>query len=115
MNRTHSRGKRRFSIAHEVAHTLLPGYSGEAVDDDTTGAYAPANEDEALCDVGAATLLLDPRRLRNYANDAEPNLAALVTLANLFDASLQATAAQLAALNVWPCAFVFLGRGLPQS
>jgi hypothetical protein len=40
VNRTHTRGKQRFSIAHEVAHTLLPGYSGGTVDDYTTGAYA---------------------------------------------------------------------------
>lgn len=111
VNRTQTRGKRRFSIAHEVAHTLLPGYSGETVDDDTTGAYAPANEDEALCDVGAAILLLDPRRLRNCASDADPSLTTLTSLANLFDASLQATAAQLARLNVWPCAFVFWEEG----
>jgi hypothetical protein len=111
VNRTHTRGKQRFSIAHEVAHTLLPGYSGGTVDDDTTGAYAPANEDEALCDVGGATLLLDPRRLRNYATDADPSLTTLVMLANLFDASLQATAAQIAGLNIWPCAFVFWEEG----
>jgi hypothetical protein len=32
-------------------------------------------------------------------------------LANLFDASLQATAAQIAGLNIWPCAFVFWEEG----
>jgi Zn-dependent peptidase ImmA (M78 family) len=111
VNVSHTRGKRRFSIAHEVAHTLLPGYSGEAVYDDTTGSYAPANEDEALCDVGAATLLLDPRQLRKLASDADPTLATVLALANLFDASLQATASQLAALNVWRCAFVIWEKG----
>jgi hypothetical protein len=111
VSRTHTRGKQRFSIAHEVAHTLLPGYSGGAVDDDTTGAYAPANEDEALCDVGGATLLLDPRRLRPYAAEGDPSLTNLAMLADLFDASLQATAAQIASLNVWPCAFVFWEEG----
>jgi len=106
VNRDHSPGKRNFSVDHEVAHTLFPTYNGQLVDDTVTGSFPVGMEEELLCDIGAAALLLDPRWLRPLAHDAGPSLQTLSLLAGLFNASLEATARKLAGLDVWPCAFV---------
>jgi hypothetical protein len=48
VNETHTLGKQRFTTAHEIAYTLLPGNRRQAVNDIKTGAYAPANEEEGV-------------------------------------------------------------------
>ncbi len=106
VNRNHSPGKQNFSADHEVVHTLLPTYTQRLVEDVVTGTFPVSSEEELLCDIGAATLLLDPRWLLPLASDAGPSLATLLSLAELFGASLEATARKLAELDVWPCAFV---------
>ena len=112
VNEDHSTGRQNFSADHEVSHTLMPGYTGEGIDDEETGAFPSNQEEEYLCDVGAAALLLDPRWLRPLAREAGPSLATLSDLAVTFAASLEATARQLASLDLWPCAFVFWEEGL---
>ena len=111
VNDAHSPGKQNFSVDHEVVHTLVPTYRGGFIDDVVTGQFAATVEEEFLCDTGAATLLLDPRWLTSYARDAGPSVATVFVLAELFGASLQATAWQLAKLNLGPCAFVFWEEG----
>jgi hypothetical protein len=115
VNQDHSLGKRNFSANHEISHTLMPGYSGERVDDQETGAFPSNREEEYLCDVGAAGLLLDSRWLGPLARQAGPSLTTLIDLAEAFGASLQATARQLAALDLWPCAFVLWEEGLRKA
>lgn len=111
VNSGHSRGKQNFSIDHEVAHTLLPSYRGQLVDDAETGTFPASSEVELLCDIGAATLLLDPRRVQPLAAAAGPSLWTLIDLAERFQASLEATARCLTNLDLWPCAVVFWEDG----
>jgi Zn-dependent peptidase ImmA (M78 family) len=111
VNQGHSVGKQNFSIDHEVVHTLLPTYDGSAVDDAETGTFADSSEEELLCDIGAAALLLDDRWLQPVALDAGPSMATLRFLAESFGASLQATARRLAELDLWRCAFVMWEPG----
>jgi hypothetical protein len=111
VNEAHSVGKQNFSLGHEITHTLLPTYTGEPVDDTVTGEFAGAVEQELLCDLGAAALLLNQRWLRPMASEAGPSLSALVSLAATFRASLQATAHQLTEADIWPCAFVLWEEG----
>lgn len=115
VNRDHSLGKQNFTADHEVTHTLLPAYGGQRIDDAETGTFVSGREEELLCDIGAAALLLDPRHLRPLAEGAGPSIGTLVDLAALFEASLQATARQLALLDLWPCAFVFWEEGYRQG
>lgn len=115
VNQDHSAGKQNFSADHEVTHTLLPTYSGQVVDDLVTGEFSSHSEEELLCDIGAATLLLDPRWLRPLAVEAGASLHTVFQMAVLFGASLQATALQLSKLNIWPCAFVFWEEGYRKS
>ncbi len=111
LNSDHSVGKQNFSVDHEVMHTALPTYTGGFVDDPETGTFSDSSEEELLCDIGAAALLLDERWLGPRALEAGPSLAALQALAAEFGASLEATARRLAELGVWSCAFVFWEEG----
>ncbi len=111
VNEDHSPGKQNFTVDHEVVHTLMPSYRGQRIEDAETGTFVANLEEELLCDIGAAVLLLDPRLLRPLALEGGPSIRTLVDLAALFRASLEATARQLARLDVWPCAFVVWEEG----
>ena len=54
-------GERRFTFAHELAHTLLDAIDGEKVAMDR-------REQEELCDLFARRALAPPRRVRTYLN-----------------------------------------------
>jgi hypothetical protein len=112
VNQDHSRGKQNFSIDHEISHTLIPTYSNERVDDEETGTFRDNSEEELLCDIGAAALLLDSRWISGLAYQTSPSLAFIRAAAETFTASLEATARQLAAVAPWPAAFVFWEEGL---
>src|SRR4051794_11408263 len=112
VNQDHSLGKQNFSIDHESSHTLIPTYGNERVDDKETGAFKDTSEKEFLCDIGAATLLLDPRWLTGVALQASPSIALLRSTAETFTASLEATARQLAIVAPWSAAFVFWEEGV---
>ncbi len=111
VNADHSPGKQNFTVDHEVVHTLMPSYRGQRIEDAETGTFVANREEELLCDIGAAALLLDPRWLRPLALEGGPSIRTLLDLAALFAASLGATARQLARLDVWPCAFVVWEEG----
>ena len=112
VNQDHTPGKQNFSIDHETSHTLIPTYANEQVDDEETGTFQDNSEEELLCDIGAAALLLDSRWLSGFAYQAGPSLAFLRGTAETFSASLEATARQLAVVAPWPAAFVFWEEGL---
>lgn len=111
VNQDHSPERQRFSIAHEIVHTLIPTYDRRPIEDAQTGTFASGSEEELLCDIGASALLLDARWLCPLALGADPKIQALLDLATRFEASLQATAWKLATLDLWPIAFVFWELG----
>ncbi len=78
-----SRGRKRFTIAHELGHAVF----------ETTGPNCPkyGQELERICDMLASEFLL-PRRI--FSEHAGPSIDATTVykLARLFDASLMATA-----------------------
>ena len=113
VNRAESTTRQNFTIAHEIAHTLLPAYAAHPhdVEDVHTGDYPPTAEEEHLCDVGASALLLPERWLRPAAQQRPPSLASLQDIARQFKASLEATARAVARLDVWPFALVFWEPG----
>lgn len=115
VNAEHSRGRQNFSIDHEILHTLMPTYSGNEVEDHATGEFLDTSEEELLCDHGASVLLLDPRRLEPTARELDQSLDTLFSCADIFEASLEATARALASLDLWPCAFVFWEQGFRKA
>lgn len=113
VNGRHRKGKRRFTAGHEICHTFFNEAhqsSRESVDL-TTGLFDIRAEEEYLCDVGAAHLLLNPQWLLPMAELRSPSLVALLEIAEDCGASVEATAFQLAQVGRWPCTFVFWEPG----
>ena len=108
LNASHSGRKRRFTTGHEIGHTLLPGYQSRPhlVQDVVTGQFDMGREEEFLCDVAAAELLLPDHLFRPAAQARGCYLEAVLELATRFEASREATARRLVDLNLWPCALV---------
>lgn len=111
INEEHSLGKRNFTADHEVSHTLLPTYAGQSIDDLETGMFLKGSEEELLCDIGAAALLLPPRWLRPHAVVGGPSISTLLDVASVFESSLEAAARQLTHLDCWPAAFICWEEG----
>jgi hypothetical protein len=113
VNSEHSQGKQRFSINHEVCHTFFADFSEPqiAVDSDT-GTFDVKNEEEYLCDIGAAALLFDDRWFRPMASELGPTISAIEELTRKFEGSLEATARVWCELDLWPCCVVFWEKDL---
>jgi hypothetical protein len=80
--------RQRFTILHETGHTLLPGFA----DTRQYRCSGLKTREEQLCDIAASELLL-PRRffLRDLLH-AAPGLEGIETLAESYEASIEATA-----------------------
>lgn len=95
--------RRRFSCAHEIIHTLFPGFARETryrVDVSIGNHRRERYEEEYLCDYGAAELLM-PQQLLNHP-DFElgvRGLDAIEDLAAQAQVSLEAAGNRLARLN----------------
>ena len=116
INEADSPGRQRFSSAHEICHTFFNRASRlqRRYDDETVGTFAGKGE-EHLCDIGAAHMLLNPAWLRDLAGGREPSLSGLLQIATACGASLEATARQVATLDIWKCSFVFWELGYRKS
>ncbi|MFN8482087.1 MAG: ImmA/IrrE family metallo-endopeptidase [Anaerolineae bacterium] len=113
VNSRESQVRQNFTIAHEIAHTFFPSFLVSPGDfqDDHTGRYPPVDEEEYLCDVGAAALLLPPRWLAPACAELTPSHDNLNRLASRFHASLEATARAVARLDAWAFALVYWEPG----
>lgn len=106
-----SPGKQRFTAFHEVQHTYMPGFrtAPQFRCDPATPPAVIAKQNpglEALCDIGAAELLL-PRRWFTADTAGNPATLDLVeALADRYDASLEATARRLVTLHPGPALLV---------
>jgi Zn-dependent peptidase ImmA (M78 family) len=101
--------RQRFTICHEIIHTFFPGFREErrTRTDSKVGTYDPNQLEEYLCDLGAAELLL-PHKPFLAALPAEPDLDDVIELAEMFDASLEATAIRTVNLTAAPMALIVL-------
>jgi hypothetical protein len=107
VNAHHSTGKQRFTAGHEIGHTLIPSFQRHprVIQDLVTGLFEAGQEEEYLCDVAAAELLLPERLFRPRAKNLGCHLNAVIELAHAFQASREATARRLVEMNLWSCAF----------
>jgi Zn-dependent peptidase ImmA (M78 family) len=117
VNQRHPETKQRFTVAHEVGHTFFDAASRSprGLTDPATGLFDLRNEEEYLCDIGAAHTLLNRRWLEPLAREVRPSLDGLIDLAGTCRASLEATAIQLSQLGLWYCTFAFLEPGLRKA
>jgi IrrE N-terminal-like domain len=109
LNSNDASPRRRFTQAHEVIHTVFPGFTREARyrADETPGGNARNNEEEYLCDVGAAALLM-PRHLVTSAYRIADGLPAVEALSGDADVSLEAAGNRLVSVSEEPAAFLVL-------
>lgn len=110
VNKSRPETRQRFSIAHEIGHTLFPDYQLAVRCRKAAERTWADPEDllETLCDVAASELLFPspwfPDRIAAFSFSAE-NIA---TLANDYQASRDATVRRLVELHAEPLAAVFL-------
>lgn len=106
--------RRRFSCAHEIIHTLFPGFRHESryrVDVQTSGHRRERSEEEYLCDYGAAELLMPSDLLAEPRHSLAQGLAGVETLAHDAAVSLEAAGNRLVTLSPDRVAFLVLEVG----
>lgn len=89
--------RRRFTCGHEITHTVFPGFTREARYrvDTSVGNHSPErSEEEYLCDLGAAELLLPTALVRAHYNISR-GLGEIEELSDAAEASLEASANRL--------------------
>ncbi|MGH8984591.1 MAG: ImmA/IrrE family metallo-endopeptidase [Acidimicrobiia bacterium] len=101
--------RRRFTCAHEIIHTAFPGFKRQERyrSDLSTGRYTQRDEEEYLCDKGAASLLM-PTALVRDCHDLDDGLDAIEALAGDGDVSLEAAGNRLVSLANRPAMMLVL-------
>jgi hypothetical protein len=113
LNAADPQSRRRFTCGHEIMHTAFPGFRREARyrSDEYVGGFNGARgEEELLCDLGAAALLM-PASLVRGRYSAVAGLRDMEALASNAGASLEAAANRLVALADQPVMFLVLESG----
>jgi Zn-dependent peptidase ImmA (M78 family) len=98
------KSRRAFTLGHELGHALfLPFEPKERMSrqDTTTGTFARDNEEEYLCDVAAAELLMPKDMFSGRLAVYGPSVRSMLRLANDFGSSLLSTARRFVEVNVW--------------
>lgn len=114
VNSSDSSGRRNFSTAHEICHTLFPSGTKHIVGkvDSFIGHFYVPQEEEYLCDIGASCLLLPPHLVSPEVESYGRCLDAIIRLAEEFQSSIEAAAIAWAQASPWQCAVVFFEEKL---
>ena len=111
--------RRRFSVGHEIGHTLFPDFWNDPVacrpPSDETLVGARAEEVEALCELAGALILLPTRLVTGTINHIRPSMADVVHVAELAQASLIASGRRVVDLAESPAAFLVLSSRLSKT
>jgi len=98
------RGRLRFSIAHEVAHTLFADCAAEIRNRSTHSVEASDNwQLEVLCNIGAAELLMPMGSFTELAGK-ELSIDSVLSLRKRFDTSMEACIIRMVKLSRTACA-----------
>lgn len=97
LNSSCTPARQRFTLAHEACHTFFY----ELVSEMKFKAHTPNDEEERLCNFGAAALLIPVTRLRRTLKGTQPSLDTLQMLASEFGVSMPAMFLRLRALSLW--------------
>lgn len=101
LRQSDGRARRRFSGFHEVTHTFMPGYRlVPQYRCDPSPSRHTRKQVEALCDAGASEFLLPAAYFDADLRAGEFGVDLLEELADLYDASLEATAHRI--VDFWP-------------
>ena len=98
------RGRLRFSIAHEIAHTLFADYAAEIRHRGVNAETASDNwQLEVLCNIGAAELLMPLGSFNELAGE-QLSIRKVMEIRKNFDVSVEACLIRLIKLARTPCA-----------
>lgn len=98
------RGRLRFSIAHEIAHTLLPDHAEQVRNRAVEDASRTDNwQLEVLCNVGAAELLMPTGSFADLAKE-QVSIQQVMDIRKRFDVSVEACIIRLIKLATQPMA-----------
>ena len=107
LNEKSTPARRRYSMAHELAHLVTERHSGESPRQNSTRFRQQSNEHsdrevERFCDQIAAEILMPADRFIESAGRLSFSLSSLPSLANLYQTSITSTAIRLAELLPGP-------------
>lgn len=113
-NPNRSAGRRRFSIAHEIAHTFFPDHAEQVryrsphLPKEQARDGAAESDDgwqlEALCNIAAAELLMPTISLPALRGLSDLHLGRLMEIRRQFDVSAEALLLRVVRLSSAPCA-----------
>jgi len=109
INKNENPERQRFTACHEIAHIYL-GLPSEH-EGLSWWSQSKRPQNEKLCDLFAAALLLPTHLLKPLADKSEIGLATIDELAESFEASVTSTGSQYATVLGTPCAFVLSENG----
>jgi hypothetical protein len=119
VNDAHPQARQNFSACHEIGHTLLSEMDDDFLQhhDAETMCWDEEAEEEFLCDVAAAELLMPRREFIPRLRGCEMRIEAIAELATEFGSSLEATALNLVRAEVDDVAVIVweLGRRKSQE
>lgn len=96
LNTASTRVRQRFTLAHEACHSLFY----ELVPELKFVPHAPDEEEERLCNFGAAVLLIPGNALRKKVKRVQPCLDSLYELASEYTVSVQTILLRLRSLGL---------------
>ena len=102
-NPVRPRGRLRFSIAHEIAHTLFDDCADEIRNRDALAARSDSWQLEVLCNIGAAELLM-PLGSFSELTGHDVSIDTALELRKRFDTSVEACLLRMVKLTDQPCA-----------
>jgi Zn-dependent peptidase ImmA (M78 family) len=97
LNTASTRVRQRFTLAHEACHSLFY----ELVPELKFAPHAPDEEEERLCNFGAAALLIPGDALCRRVKKVQPCLDSLYQLASEYTVSVQTMLVRLRSLRLW--------------
>jgi hypothetical protein len=107
-------GRRKFTIAHEIGHFLLPGHDVEecvCLSHDLESWGEKLDKRELDANEFAAELLIPTLLVQKRVTAAEPGLRHITEIAREFSASLTATARRFVEISSYRCAMVWSTKG----
>jgi len=108
-NPNRSRGRTRFSIAHEIAHTLFPDCVESTRNRSRRTEIAPDDwQLELLCNVAASEFLMPTGG--EIDSKTPVNIDNLMRLQKQFDVSTEAISTRLAKMTFEPCTVIAAAR-----
>ena len=114
INGNHREERQRFTVLHEIAHTVLElpsQHHGTNMTISDLMSYRRRPKEEILCDVFAAECLLPYDQFRKDVEEVNVSLDEVKELANRYKASVTSTGSRFAVNCNVPCAFVLMEDG----